>query len=229
MPARDVTSPFTVLALCCAVTAGCGWAVRLPQTVVETKPPERERISPADQVHTAYHEAAHAVIDVLLLPERGVDKLTVFSRVSERRWGVTVWDPDVSGHDARWYRGVALAYYAGNAAEEILFKKAPPEDDTDADNSAFIGLALCKETTCACPAESRIGDHCLFDGWMASQRPILYAASKRCVEANLDPIMSLAELVLLKPEARPEYERSLSKKELADFFASHRLKPCPEP
>lgn len=220
------TIQFALLAACCALSVNCGaWAKR-GAAAPETK--ERARISPLDQVQTAYHEAAHAVIDVVLLPERHVAKVMVFSKVSEHRMGVTSWVEQKEGHDARWYRGVALVYYAGNAAEDLLFKKKPPEDDTDADRSAFVGLLLCTKESCDCPAKSRVGDRCLLDGWLASQRKALYEASKRCVAANVGPIMDLAKLLMLKPEDDDEYGRSLGKAELKAFFATHRLTPCPE-
>ncbi len=192
----------------------------------EEKLRERERISPENQVITAHHEAAHAVVDMAVLPERGVNELVVFSRASypDKFWGLTYpGDGMMRGDEAYQHRALALTQLAGAAAEDVLFHKTPPDSDPDSDNFAFESLAYCEVAECECPTESRVGDRCLMNGELKPERERFYAETKRCVMANKEAIMDLAKLVILKDEDRYGFKRSLSATELKAFFDAHPL------
>lgn len=189
------------------------------------KPVERERIAPDQQIHTAHHEAGHAVVSAALFPERAIIKLEVFSKVSQGKFlGLTSWGAgELGGDDAYRHRANALISLAGGAAEDVLFKKTPSETDPDADSSAFASLAYCEAAKCACPPDSKVGEQCLLNGFLKPQREELYAQTKTCVEANRGVIIELANAVILKQENARDAVRTLSEDELKTFFATHTL------
>ncbi len=204
-------------------------AGRANQTVIVKKADEavteRARISPDDQVITAHHEAAHAVVSMALLPERGIAKLEVFSKVSQGKYlGLTTWSDDKSrGDEAYRHRANALVSLAGGAAEDALFKKTPSDSDPDSDASAFESIAYCEVAHCDCPPESKVGDDCLLNGLLKPERAEFYAQAKTCVEANRAAIIELAKAVILKREDETQAVRTLSSGELKTFFAAHPL------
>ncbi len=186
---------------------------------------ERDRVSPEDQIITAHHEAAHAVVGEALLPKRDFRKLEVFSRTSEGKyWGMMSWEAGgLEDDEAYQHRALAMISLAGGAAEEILFKKTPSEIDPDSDQSAFESLRYCEAAQCDCPPASKVDDQCLKNGLLKPERVLLYAQTRACVEANRGVIIKLANLVILKEEDERNAVRTLSKRDLEAFFAENRL------
>ncbi len=228
-----------VMVLCAAMLCGClsAKAAKPGRLATEAsgacqEEAKRDSISLDNQLVVSYHEAAHAVMMVAV--GFRVEKIRVFTRTYTENgrgvWGYTDWgteqakpagpdgrkpvDPDIAK---------ALVYLAGNAAEDVLFKKAPSLTDADADYAAVASLAYCEKASCTCPDENKIEGQCLMNGLIKTEHDAVYAAARRCVNANIKVVMHLAKLTMLQAVEQPASAHVLDRKALDLFFEKHPL------
>ncbi len=81
----------------------------------------RITISPAERQRTAYHEAGHALLGMVVAGADPVRKVSIVPR--GRALGVTFQSPDIEryGYDAAYLRGRITGALGGRAAEEIVY------------------------------------------------------------------------------------------------------------
>lgn len=205
------------------------------------QPLKTEHISMETQYEVAIHESGHAVLGQLLIPDRPILKMWLYTeRPTETVYlGMTEpGDPAAKHAPEVWDRSIAIFFLGGLASEQVFLGKKPPDEYEDKDVAGEEMLDYCEKVGCECPADSKFGDQCLLKDMMRAERERQYAEAVRCLEANKPTVVALANLLFRKgSEAVPPAVvlagfaggswRKLDAEELKAFFASHPLAGCP--
>lgn len=190
-----------------------------------------ERIPLELQYETAVHESGHAVLNYAYISARPLDQiwLNTEKREDDRLLGLTVpGEVQACYPEDTWDRSIALFFLGGLASEQVILNKKPPDAYEDKDAAGEETLDYCEKVGCACPPASKVGGQCLLKDMMRAERGRLYDLAVRCLEANKETVVSLANQLFRKPpeEADGGQRRVLGADELKTFFAEHPLAPC---
>lgn len=201
-----------------------------------------ERISLEMQYEVAIHESGHAVLGHLLIPDRPFERMWLYTErptdtyylgMTEPGEAVASYPPEV------WDRSIAIFFLGGLASEQVFLGKKPPDEYEDKDVAGEEMLEYCEKVGCECPPESKFGGQCLLKDMMRAERERQYAEAVRCLEANKETVVALANQLFRKgSETIPPAValagfvggswRKLDAEELKAFFAGHPLAACPK-
>lgn len=103
---------------------------------------ERSHLKEEDKLLTAYHEAGHGLVGMLLLPEDKVSKITIIP-TTKGAGGYTLTIPeDKSYHRIDYLKNKIKVSLGGRAAEEIIFGKDKISTGAHGDISQTTDIAL---------------------------------------------------------------------------------------
>lgn len=103
---------------------------------------ERSHLKEEDKLLTAYHEAGHGLVGMLLLPEDTVSKITIIP-TTKGAGGYTLTIPeDKSYHRIDYLKNKIKVSLGGRAAEEIIFGKDKISTGAHGDISQSTDIAL---------------------------------------------------------------------------------------
>lgn len=103
---------------------------------------ERSHLKEEDKLLTAYHEAGHGLVGMLLLPEDTVSKITIIP-TTKGAGGYTLTIPeDKSYHRIDYLKNKIKVSLGGRAAEEIIFGKDKISTGAHGDISQTTDIAL---------------------------------------------------------------------------------------
>jgi cell division protease FtsH len=99
-------------------------------------------LAPAERRRTAYHEAGHALLGMLVPGADPVRKVSIVPR--GRALGVTVQSPltDRYGYGANYLRGRIVGALGGRAAEELVFDEVTTGAEADLEQVTLIGRQM---------------------------------------------------------------------------------------
>ena len=182
------------------------------------------------QYKTGIHEAGHAFVARVVQPGRRIDEMWVWTqKKSDAKLLGSVpmldeRDPELS-QEENW-QAAAIMYFAGQAAEEVILNRYPPDDYQDKDYATDDLWSYCDKPShpCGeCPISSRVGDACLFDGVVAAERARRYQDAKQIVMANREAIIALADELTRQSER--DHRRTMTGAQIDAFLKERGIAP----
>lgn len=206
------------------------------------KDAKTERTSMEIQYEVAIHESGHAVLSHLLIPDRPINRIWLYTERPQGSDYLGLTEPGVAAisYPAEIRdRAIVIFFLGGLAAEQVFFGKKPPDEYEDKDAAGEVMLDYCEKVGCACPAASKVGGLCLLKDVMRTERARLYVEAVGCLEANKETVVALANQLYRKPSETIPLDvalggfnggswRMLGAEELKTFFAAHPLALCPQ-
>lgn len=92
-------------------------------TMIAGSPADKSLVKRKDINITACHEAGHAVVTKIVLPENEISKITVIPSTNGNGGFVLSIPPDKMYYTKKDIEGMIMSAYAGRAAEEVIFGK----------------------------------------------------------------------------------------------------------
>lgn len=182
------------------------------------------------QNETAIHEAGHALLSAVMLPQRELEDILVYVEYDEAegKVGLTHVGPMPETYlkePELVTRAAAMYYLGGAAAEEAVFGTKPQQGYIDNDMVGEELLKYCGSgdgSQCGkCPDSDLVGKTCMIKGHIVSYRNQLYIETLRIARLNRELLAQLANELMQQPVHNRE--RKLSRTQLESFFKTHPI------
>lgn len=189
-----------------------------------------EKVDTDTQYDVAVHEAGHAVVLAIVMPEKFIKSiyLVTSKREEDDTLGMTIWSTNRSETvtleklDTR-----TLVDYAGEIAEEVILGNDPQEKSTDykhAKKNLYERIRkLCKDPdACDKLLKNTAGKVLTMKDAVTGLEKLSSDRAKKYIEANREVVIRLANLLMLQPEQNRR--RTLTGFQIYAFLKKEKLK-----